>query len=281
MPADNSDQIAEWNGVLGERWAQMQMDLDRLISPYGEAGLKAAAVQPGERILDIGCGCGDTSLALARATGPEGSVLGVDVSRPMLEVARARAGSASLTNLSFVEADAATGALPSDQDLVFSRFGIMFFAAPVPAFAHIRRALRDSGRITFVCWRSLKENPWAMAPVSAARQVVDLAPANADPHAPGPFAFADADRVRMILLEGGFRDVGAEPVNIPMYMGATARSAAEGAARTGPLGRIVREAGPEKLPAILAAVEAALAPHATANGVSLTGSVWVVTAKAG
>jgi SAM-dependent methyltransferase len=281
MARDNTDQIIEWNGVLGERWAQMQAETDRLIAAFGEAALTAATPQPGERVLDIGCGCGDTSLALARLAGPEGAVLGVDVSRPMLEVAKARAACEGLKTVAFREADASTADLPREQDLIYSRFGVMFFAAPVPAFAHMRRALKDSGRLAFVCWQAPRENPWAMIPVSAGRAAIGMPPAGADPHAPGPFAFADPNRVRMILLEANLRDVDATPFNAPMFMGATARAAAEQAASMGPLGRVVRETAPERFPEILTAVEAALKPHETEAGVLLPGSVWVVTAKAG
>ncbi len=281
MAGDNSEQIRDWDGPVGERWAAEQETLDQLTAPYGEAALKAADARRGERVIDIGCGCGDTSLTLARAVEADGAVLGVDVSGPMLDVARRRAAAAGLRQVRFEQADASSARLPDGQDLLFSRFGVMFFAAPVPAFAHLRRALKDTGRLAFVCWQGPKENPWAMVPIAAARAALGVTQPPADPHAPGPFAFGDANRVRMILLEANFRDVVAEPFESPMPLGSTARSAAEAAARIGPVSRLVREAGPEKLPLIVDAVEKALEPLATKDRVALPGRTWIVNAKAG
>ncbi len=281
MAGDNSEQIRDWDGPVGERWAAEQETLDQLTAPYGEAALKAADARRGERVIDIGCGCGDTSLTLARAVEADGAVLGVDVSGPMLDVARRRAAAAGLRQVRFEQADASSARLPDGQDLLFSRFGVMFFAAPVPAFAHLRRALKDTGRLAFVCWQGPKENPWAMVPIAAARAALGMTQPPADPHAPGPFAFGDANRVRMILLEANFRDVVAEPFESAMPLGSTARSAAEAAARIGPVSRLVREAGPEKLPLIVDAVEKALEPLATKDRVALPGRTWIVNAKAG
>lgn len=281
MAGDNSEQIRDWDGPVGERWAAEQETLDQLTAPYGAAALAAAGAKAGERVIDVGCGCGDTSLTLARAVGAEGSVLGVDVSGPMLQVAIRRAKAAGLSQVRFEQADASSARLPGEQDLLFSRFGVMFFAAPVPAFAHLRRALRDSGRMAFVCWQGARENPWAMVPVMAARAALGVTDPPGDPHAPGPFAFGDADRLRMILLEANFRDVAIDPFEAAMPLGSTARSAAEAAARIGPAARLVREAPPEKLPTILDAVEKALEPLVTNDGVALPGRTWIVNARAG
>ena len=281
MAGDNSEQIMDWDGPVGERWAAEQETLDQLTAPYGEAALAAADARPGERVIDIGCGCGATSLALAQAIGAGGSVLGVDVSGPMLQVATRRAGVAGLSQVQFEQADASNARLPEGQDLLFSRFGVMFFAAPVPAFAHLRRSLKDSGRLAFVCWQEARQNPWAMVPVMAARTALGVTIPPADPHAPGPFAFGDADRVRMILLEANFRDVTAEAFEAAMPLGSTPRSAAEAAARIGPAARLVREAAPEQLSAVIDAIEKTLEPLATREGVALPGRTWIVTAKAG
>jgi SAM-dependent methyltransferase len=280
MAGDNSEQIRDWNGPLGQRWVEDQTTLDRLTAPFGLAALTAVAASHGERAIDVGCGCGATSIALAEAVGNGGSVLGVDVSRPMLDIARRRG--ANLPQLRFEEADASNASLPQDQDLLYSRFGVMFFAAPVPAFAHLRRTLKESGRLAFVCWQGPKENLWASVPVQAARTALGVTPPPADPHAPGPFAFADGDRVRMILLEANFRDADVEPFDAPMSMGETIRAAAESAARIGPVSRLAREAGPDALPRIIDAVEAALTPLAARDGsVALPGRAWIVTAQAG
>jgi SAM-dependent methyltransferase len=280
MPSDNTEQIAEWNGVLGRRWAESQREIDRIVAPFGDAALKAAAPQAGERVIDIGCGCGDTSIEFARRVGARGAVLGVDVSQPMLEVARSSAVSEHLAHLSFREADASIAILPANTDLLFSRFGVMFFSEPSRAFTHMRGSLRAGGRCVFVCWRAPRDNSWAMTPLSAARSALGVTPAPADPDAPGPFAFADEDRVRAILSGAGFVDIEFQRFDAPVTLGASPRAAAEGAVQIGPVSRLLREMGVEHLPVVLAAVESAFVPLAAPDGhVRLAGSTWIVSAK--
>jgi SAM-dependent methyltransferase len=279
MPADNSEQIAEWNGALGQRWVAMQQDIDRIVVPFGDAALKAAAPQPGERVIDIGCGCGDTSIEIARMVGASGSVLGIDVSQPMLEVARSRAALANCAHLAFRDGDASEARLPANNDLLFSRFGVMFFSQPSPAFSHLRKSLRTGGRCTFVCWRAPRDNAWAMTPLSAARKAMGVTPPAPDPDAPGPFAFADEERLRTVLSTAGFRDIAVQRFDAAIFLGATPRSAAESAVQIGPVSRLVREVGVEHLPIIVDAVERTLAPLAAPAGhVSLSGSTWIVSA---
>jgi SAM-dependent methyltransferase len=279
MPADNSQQIAEWNGALGQRWVAMQREIDRIVVPFGDAALKAAAPQPGERVIDVGCGCGDTSIEMARIVGEAGAVLGIDVSQPMLEVARSRGALANLAQLSFRDGDASEAELPTNTDLLFSRFGVMFFSQPSQAFSHLRKSLRTGGRCVFACWRAPRDNAWAMAPLSAARTAMGVTPTPADPDAPGPFAFADEERLRAILSDAGFGAINVQRFDAALSLGATPRSAAEGAVQIGPVSRFVREVGVEHLPIILDAVERALAPLAAPDGhVSLNGSTWIVAA---
>ena len=200
MSADNSEQIAEWNGALGQRWVAMQREINRIVVPFGDAALKAATPQSGERVIDIGCGCGDTSIEIARMVGEAGAVLGIDVSQPMLEVARSRGALANWAHLSFRDGDASEAELPTNTDLLFSRFGVMFFSQPSQAFSHLRKSLRTGGRCVFACWRAPRDNAWAMAPLSAARTAMGVTPTPADPDAPGPFSFADEDRLREALV---------------------------------------------------------------------------------
>jgi len=279
MPDPNQEQIADWNGVLGQRWADFQREIDGIVKPFGDAALKVANPQAGERVLDVGCGCGDTSIELAARVGPNGSVLGVDVSQPMLQVARARAGLAGLGQLAFREADASAAELPPATDLLFSRFGVMFFDQPAPALRHLRLSLRAGGRCVFVCWRAPRDNSWAMTPVVAARQALGITPPPMDPNAPGPFAFADETRLRGLLADAGFGNVELQRCDAPVSMGTTPRLAAENAARLGPVSRLVREVGAEHLPVIVEAIERVLTPLAAADGaVHLNGSTWVVSA---
>ena len=276
MPSDNAEQIAEWNGALGQRWAAMRQEIDRVVTPFGAAALKAAAPQPGERVIDVGCGCGETSIEIARLVGPAGSVLGIDVSQPMLAVARSHGQSA---NLSFQEADASGSPLPAGVDLLFSRFGVMFFSEPSAAFSHLRKSLRAGGRCVFVCWRTPRDNAWAMTPLAAARQALDITPPQSDPNAPGPFAFADEERLQTILSAAGFGNIELQRFDAAIFLGPTPRSAAEGAVQLGPVARLLREVGAEHLPIVVDAIERTLAPLAAANGqVSLNGSTWIVAA---
>jgi len=277
MAGDNAQQVADWNGAVGERWAADQERTDQLIRAHGEAALAAGKATAGEDVLDIGCGCGDTSLALAHAVGETGRVVGVDVSAPMLAVARRRAN--GIAHLTFLEADASRADLNGPYDLFFSRFGVMFFDDPPAAFAHMRAALKPGGRLAFVCWRAAAENPWAALPAQAARKASGMDMPLADPTAPGPFAFGDKDHVANILSAAGFTGITFTRFEAPMYLGSSARSAAEGAVRIGPASRVARDAPAERLPVILDAIEAALSPLAAADGsIALPGRTWIVTA---
>jgi SAM-dependent methyltransferase len=211
--------------------------------------------------------------------GATGAVLGIDVSQPMLAVARSQGALANGAQLTFREADASQAELPADNDLLFSRFGVMFFSQPAPAFVNMRKSLRPGGRCVFVCWRTPRDNPWAMTPLSAARAAMGVTPVPADPDAPGPFAFADEQRLRDILSVAGFGDIDVQRFDTAIALGASPRSAAESVVQVGPVSRLVREVGAEHLPIILDAVERALAPLASPDGhVSLNGSTWIASA---
>lgn len=281
MPTpENADQIAYWNGPQGERWATLQREIDGIVIPFGAAAMAAAAAQPGERVIDVGCGCGDTSIALARSVGAAGAVLGIDVSRPMLEVARTRAAGERLPQLAFAEADASAAELPAGCDLLYSRFGVMFFDHPTAALAHLRRALRPGGRSVFVCWRAPRDNPWSMLPLAAARAALAVTPPPADLTLPGPFAFSDEDRLRAILADAGYAGVELKRFDASVMLGGTPQAAAETALRVGPVSRFVTEVGVEHLPVIRTAVEQALVAAAGPDGqVRLNGSTWIVSAS--
>ena len=282
-PADdaaaNADQITYWNAVAGETWAAMQDKLDRQIEPLGARAMEALEPAAGERVLDIGCGCGQTTMALAARVGAGGAVLGVDISRPMLAVARRRIDAQGLAQVALAEADAQTHAFaPGAFDAAFSRFGVMFFADPTAAFANIRKGLRAGGRLGFVCWRAFADNPWMMVPLAAVLPLLPAPPPPPDPFAPGPFAFADADRLRGILQGAGFTGVRIEPFDA-MIGAPDLDEAVEVALKVGPLGALLREA-PQKAGLVVDAIRQALAPHLTGEGVRLASATWIVTAAA-
>ncbi|MCO5129299.1 MAG: methyltransferase domain-containing protein [Xanthobacteraceae bacterium] len=278
--AANADQVAYWNGSAGERWASHQTAQDVAFIPVTELLIAHAAPQPGERVIDVGCGCGDTSVAFARRVGASGHVLGVDISQQML--ARARAVAPAGLPVEFVLADATAYPFPEGvADLLVSRFGVMFFAEPARSFANLRKGLRRGGRLTFICWRGPRENPWLMVPLQAVyRHVPRLPPVG--PEDPGPFAFAAPERVERILREAGFTDIRVAPHDLALDVaaGGGLEAAVRSAVEIGPAHRALEDAAPETRAAAVAAVRHDLAPFAKDDGVWLGGAVWIVSATA-
>jgi SAM-dependent methyltransferase len=259
-----------WNAAGGERWAANQARIDRSLRDIHQRVLAFAAPRAGESVLDVGCGCGTTS----RDFGERGArVSGIDISEPMLAVARRVA-----PNAAFTHADASTHAFGPTHDLVFSRFGVMFFADPIAAFRNLRTALAPGGRLAFVCWRAYADNPWAAVPMEAARPL--LPPQEpTDPLAPGPFAFASADRVREILDAAGWREVVIERSDSAMHLGDTIAEAVQDVFTIGPLSRLVADVGEDVRAQIRERVVAALAPYAKPTGIAPPAAVWLVGAR--
>lgn len=277
----NAEQSEYWNSKVGETWARMQEKLDRSFTPLTAALLSLAAPQPGEHALDIGCGTGETTLALAGAVGDEGTVLGLDLSEQMLARARERAEEL-LSEAEFRVADVATFDEEDGFDLILSRFGVMFFADPVDAFANVRKLAAPGARLVFACWQGPQDNLWATLPMQALQDV--LPPQSpADPHAPGPFAFADPERVHDILDAAGWQDIVFHAFEFAMVVGDGDDPLAEAVKfnlRIGPAARLVRDAGPEAEAAAPALLAQALAPYLKDGKLGLPGSVWLVSAKA-
>ena len=276
--APNADEIANWNGAVGQRWTELQDVTDAMFAPLTEIVMAAAAAKPGERVLDIGCGCGATVLELARRVGPTGRVLGVDVSEPML--ARAAERSAALANVELVLADASTHRFPATFDLVFSRFGVMFFDDPVAGFANIRAAMAPGGRLVAAVWRAFAHNAWVQVPWHAALPLLPPQPA-AIPGAPGQFAFADPDHVRAVLDQAGFSDIVLAPHDppIPMTGPGEAALAAERMTRISVVSRALSQADPELRGPVTAAIADAFARRETTAGLTLGGAIWLVSAR--
>lgn len=271
----NAQQAAYWNEQAGPTWVDMVDPLDRQLAPLGRAAMHALALQPGEAVLDVGCGAGATTLELAAKVGATGRATGVDISRPLLETARRR--SERLPNVEFLEADGQSHPFPiASYDALFSRFGVMFFAEPTAAFANLRRALKPGGRMAFVCWQASSANPIMTLPMQAALAHVPAPPPPADPTAPGPFAFADADRLRGILDAAGFGNVVVTP-HLEKVGSGDLETALTVALKVGPLGALLRE-NPGQRDAVIAAVRATLSAHDGPDGVKLDSATWIVTA---
>lgn len=280
----NAEQIKFWNETRGATWVAQHDAIDVQIAPLGRRAMDRATIAVGEHVLDVGCGCGPTTLEIAGRVGRNGTVLGADISGPMLASARDRARAAGAANVRFEQADAQTHVFPPGAfDLVFSRFGVMFFADPTAAFANLRAALRPGGRVAFVCWRTLPENPWMAVPVMAALQHLPPPPIPG-PEDPGPFAFADRSRVERIFGGARLTDVGFEAVDEQLIIGGGGDIAktVDFLVQMGPLAAALREAGPAKTAEVIAAVGESLQPYySPGGGVRMPSAAWIVTARRG
>ena len=275
----NADQIAYWNGPGGEHWTERQPLQDILLAPISQILIDSAAASPGERIIDVGCGCGSTSIALAQAVAPSGFVLGIDISAPML--ARARQLAPKTLPVDFVLADATVYPFdPASFDLLVSRFGVMFFAEPALSFANLRRALKPAGRLAFACWREPRENPMLMTPLQAAYKHVPKLP-QPGPEDPGPFSFASEERVRRILREAGFVDVAIVPRNLSLdiAIGRGLEAAVQGAIEIGPASRALHDHPEDVRAAAKESIREALKPFVRGETVPLPAAIWIVTAR--
>ncbi len=276
----NAMQQDYWTGPAGQLWAALADRIDRAIAPVNAPLQTALAAQPGELVLDIGCGAGAMTLAVADQTGSSGRVYAIDISRPLLDVAAQRS-KASAYPPHFIEADAQTADWYRQHDAAVSRFGVMFFDDPVAAFRNIAAALKPSGRLAFTCWQALADNPWGqvMQPVIAA-----LAPEQpvADPSAPGPFAFAEPDRVTTILQQAGFDHIEIAPFAFSMIAGQGAGALDEAVdyyCQIGPCAAALRDATPEVRAEAPRMMRPLLEPWLKDDTVALPGAIWLVTAR--
>jgi SAM-dependent methyltransferase len=278
----NAEQVRYWNQEGANAWVDYQDNMDVQLAPCAEVLYEVAAVRGGYCVLDIGCGCGATSLHISEEVGPTGRVTGVDISAPMIVRARERAAEAGPSHARFVVADAQTAPIPGMFDAVVSRFGVMFFEDPPAAFANIRRSVRPNGRLSFVCWRTPAENEWASG---MGRILRDLLPPSPPPdlNAPGPFALADAARVRSILASSGWTNVAIEARDCPMVLFGAPNldDAVAGSLRIGPAARALGGADETLRAAVSGAVKEFFGPHLTDRGVVMNGAIWAVTARNG
>ncbi len=277
MPPEiaNTDMAAAWDGDEGAEWARDWEHYDRGFRGYHLLLLEAAAIVDGERVLDIGCGNGESTRAAARAT-PGGDALGVDLSTSMIERARSLARDEGVANARFEIADAQVHPFEEHHDLVLSRFGAMFFADPHAAFANLGRSLAPAGRLALVAWQGLEENEWlgTIRGTLACGRELPSPPVGA----PGPFGLADPDQVAALLLEVGFVDVEVTDLRERFWAGADADDAFAFVSDTGPARGLLQGLGPDDRARALEALWAELVAHDTGAGVYLDSAAWLVTA---
>ncbi|MEM9062676.1 MAG: class I SAM-dependent methyltransferase [Pseudomonadota bacterium] len=270
----------DWIGRTGLEWSRRGSALETLLGPAGQEGLRALAAKPGERILDLGCGAGPSSVALANAVATEGHVLAIDVSPDL--VVQAREKLAGHQNVEVIEADAETQAFePESFDALFSRFGSMFFDNPEAAFSNLGGAMKPGARAVFVAWREAVRNQWASVPMTF---TTDGAAPQGPQAGPGPFAWADPGVFRPALEAGGFQDIAAEPFEFMAEVGDGTSSdpverAAEFMFRIGPLAARLKGASDEAKEEARAFLQRRLARHVQDGAVRLLASAWIITAR--
>ncbi len=278
MQDANEEMSAVWNGVSGRAWVDEQQLLDRTYQPIERLLAAEVAASGARSILDVGCGAGATILAAARSLHGDGRAMGIDISEPLIALARARAAAAGAA-VQFVLADAQTHPFePASFDLVISRFGVMFFDDPVAAFANLRRAAAPGGELRLVVFRSTAENPFMTTAERAAAPLLSNLPPR-KPNAPGQFAFADAERVRKILAGAGWSHSALAPLDVPCEFPAT--DLERFFTRLGPLGQVLRDADEPTRQRVIRAVNAAFDPYVRDGEVRFTAACWMISARAG
>jgi len=277
---NNDAQIDYWNGPAGQKWVDQSNRLDAMLAPFAEEVLRAASIGKNECALDIGCGAGTLTLGATDAAGGAVGSRGVDVSEPLLKLAKKRAADAG-SRAQFERADASVFTSDQKFDLMISRFGVMFFEDPAAAFRNIRHQVKAEGRMVFMCWQPLQVNDWAFAPLQAALPLLKEAPEQPDPNAPGPFAFANKDRLFELMNAAGWQNVSIDPFETLMTLpGDDVDTSAAFMLKLGPLARLI--AAQDLDPVLIQnAVTNRLRNNVGADGrVAMKSACWLVTATA-
>jgi len=278
---DRNEFVAFWNDVLADKFERFRNILIDGLSYHSEAPLSRLELAPGSRILDVGCGWGDTALRLAKMTGPSGEVIGLDCCNSFLEKGRRDATAAGIRNVRFIEADVESYPFSSEFDLCFSRFGMMFFANPVAAMRNVRSALKPGGRLVFITWRAIDDNPWLGVPKNVVLKFLPPPGEAAQTCGPGPFSMASSSLVSAQLTAAGFTGIRFERSDGPVMVGANLEQAMQFQLALGPAGEIYREAGAEaeiRRAEIEEALRTTLASYLQEGRVIMGSSSWTITA---
>jgi SAM-dependent methyltransferase len=273
----NADMLAFWNGKGGHTWVARQEHTDITLTPVTDALLTFAAPRAGERVVDIGCGCGAPTLEFARAVGPSGRVVGLDISGPMLAEAERRASAAGIANVDWLQLDPATAAL-EEYDLLTSAFGVTFFGDRVAAFTNMRHGAAPYARMALVCWRTLAENPWMSVPMTAVAQHLPPRPKPV-PNAPGMLAFADPEHVTEVFTAAGWAPPSFEKLDMDLDI-AAGRGLEEAVVQSTEIGAVnswLRNQPAEVVSSAVASLRETLAPYADGASVRLPGAMWLIS----
>ena len=281
-PAGNSEFVDFWNEILVPKFVKYRHILVGGLTHHSAKILPSLEVGEGDKVVDVGCGFGDTAIEFARRVGPSGSVLGVDCCDGFLEFARADAKAAGVENLVFVEGDAQSYRFEPVHDFCFSRFGTQFFENPVAGLRNMRTALRPGGVMTMIVWRTIDDNPWLGLPKEIVLQYLPPPGDDARTCGPGPFSMANQDMVTRQLEIAGYADIEFERVDAPLMVGRTAEDAVEFQIALGPAGEVYREAGEEaerRRDDIDAALKSELSKYETPEGIVMASSSWKISAR--
>ena len=282
---DNSIPIEAWNTVLFDKFIRFRDRLTSGLSGHSEELLRRHPYEPGLRVLDIGCGFGDTTQLIGRQVGPRGAAVGVDCAPNFIKAAEKETADGQTKNISFFVADVQVDDLRGPYDAAFSRFGTMFFNMPVPALRNVRAALRPGGELAMIVWRKREDNPWVHKAELCVREIVpviDHDKSNEVHCGPGPFSMSGADMVSDMLRIAGYERPSFERYDTDVFLGRTVDDAIEFAMALGPAGEIIRLAGEEGLKRkdqVIAGLRSALSPHLRKDGVWMGSSSWFVTAR--
>ena len=281
MSEVNKNQKDFWSGKGGDIWVERQNAMDTMLSPLGEAALNKLNFNEEENVLDIGCGCGHTTLNIAKRIGPSGNVTGLDISEPMLKRAKESAVEMSITNTSFKCVDVQIEDL-GDQiySAAFSRFGVMFFEDSIAAFKNINKSLISGGYLSFVCWQSPAVNPWQSLFIQEVKKFLDLP--SPPPRSPGPFAFMESEYVSSILEESKFQDITIEghEVEVNMFSGRSLSDSVKDYISINPVvTQMLKESSENQIAEIVNSGIEAFSPYYSEKGLIFPSATWLVTAR--
>jgi ubiquinone/menaquinone biosynthesis C-methylase UbiE len=281
----NAEAVEAWNGVLFDRFVQFRHVMTTGLGMHGDAAMRVHPPAPGDRVLDIGCGFGDTTQQLGALVGPEGSAVGVDAAERFVELAAAEADEAGVDNVRFLAADVQTTRFEDRFDYAFSRFGTMFFAAPVPALRNVREALEPGGQLVMVVWRNKLDNPWMHNAELLVERYVEHNDESDEPTCgPGPFSMANADTTSGVLDAAGFTDIVLQRCDLDILVGRSVEEAVDLVMALGPAAELLRLAGDKAdhlRPQLQQQLTELVSGYATADdGVRARASSWIISATA-